>query len=119
MFLSSEIKRTGAPIYLSLIHISVAVGIGALTGATIFRAKDYSKLIEIKESNFEEDFKNISYDTVPRLNESTAYTLADQQLGSLSAYKSQYLVSADTNQINYKNRPVRVASVSYTHLQTN
>ncbi len=108
-------KKSKIPVIIVAV-IAVAVGIGALTGATIFRAKDYSKLIEVKESNFEEDFKNISYDTVPRLNESTAYTLADQQLGSLSDYKSQYLVSADTNQINYKNRPVRVAYLQYSNI---
>lgn len=93
--------------------IALAVGIGYLSGAQIFRASAYSKLLPVASSEFEEDFESISYDTVPRIDERRALTLADQQLGSLSEYKSQYVVSDDTNMINYKGVPVRVAYLEY------
>ena len=48
-----------------------------------------------------------------RQDESRALTLADQQLGSLSEYKSQYVVSNTTTMINYNGRPVRVAYLEY------
>lgn len=93
--------------------IVVVMGIGTLTGLTLFRAHSYSQLMEIKDGDFTTDFEDISYDKVPRLDASRAHTLADQQLGSLSEYKSQYVVSSNSTQINYKNTPYRVAYLEY------
>lgn len=93
--------------------IVVVMGVGTLTGVTLFRAHSYSQLMEIKDGDFSTDFEDISYDKVPRLDASRAHTLADQQLGSLSEYKSQYVVSSNSTQINYKNTPYRVAYLEY------
>ncbi|MGN1419921.1 MAG: CvpA family protein [Eubacterium sp.] len=93
--------------------IVVVMGVGTLTGITLFRAHSYSQLMEIKDGDFSTDFEDISYDKVPRLDASRAHTLADQQLGSLSEYKSQYVVSSNSTQINYKNTPYRVAYLEY------
>ncbi len=67
----------------------------------------------VTNSEFSEDFKSISYDSVPRIDQDRALTLADQQLGSLAEYKSQYVVSNTTTMINYKGSPVRVAYLEY------
>ena len=93
--------------------ILVVMLIGYLVGATIFRASDYSKLMTVSSSDFDTDFADISYDEVPRIDASRAKTLADQQLGSLSEYKSQYVVSDTTTQINYNGVPCRVAVLQY------
>ena len=87
--------------------------VGYLAGATLFRAKSYSELMTVSNSDFAEDFKDINYDEVPRLDRQTAKVLADQQLGYLDEYKSQYVVTNDSTQINYKGRPVRVAYLQY------
>lgn len=105
-------KKSRYPLIIAAV-VAVAIGIGALTGVTLFRAKDYSELITVEQRNFQDDFKSISYMNAPRLDASTSYTLADQQLGSLADYKSQYVVTNDTNQINLNDRPVRVAYLSY------
>lgn len=105
-------KKSRYPLIIAAV-VAVAIGIGALTGVTLFRAKDYADLITVEQRDFEEDFESISYMNAPRLDASTAYTLADQQLGSLADYKSQYIVTNDTNQINLNDRPVRVAYLSY------
>lgn len=93
--------------------IVVAMVIGYLTGCTLFRAKSYAKLMPVTDSSFSEDFKDIKYDQVPRLDATTAKVLADQQLGQLSEYKSQYVVSNVSTQINYKGTPCRVAYLEY------
>lgn len=93
--------------------ILVVMAVGWVTGITLFRANSYSQLMTIEDGNFETDFESISYDKVPRVDADRAYTLADQQLGSLSEYKSQYVVSANSTQINYKNTPVRVSYLEY------
>lgn len=90
--------------------------VGYLVGATLFRASDYSELMTVSSSEFDKDFSDISYDEVPRIDASRAKTLADQQLGSLSEYKSQYVVSETTTQINYKGVPCRVASLQYADI---
>lgn len=93
--------------------IVVVVIIGSVAGATIFRAKSYSKLMTVKSSDFNEDFEELSFSEVPRLDASATKTLADNKLNELSQYVSQFLVSNVTSQINYKAKPIRVAPLQY------
>ncbi|MBR4241673.1 MAG: YrzE family protein [Eubacterium sp.] len=105
-------KKSVIPIAIAGVLILIML-IGYLCGATIFRAKSYSELMPVSNSDFSEDFKDINYDQVPRLDQQTAKVLADQQLGYLDEYKSQYVVTSDLTQINYKGEPVRVAYLQY------
>lgn len=105
-------KQSLVPIIIVGVVVAV-MAVGYVTGVTLFRANSYSQLMTINEGNFETDFEDISYDKVPRIDALRAYTLADQQLGSLSEYMSQYVVSGNSTQINYKNTPVRVAYLEY------
>lgn len=105
-------KRSIVPIIMIAVLVVVMV-VGWLVGSTFFRAKSYSNLVTVQESDFSEDFKDIKYDEVPRLDATTSKVLADQQLGSLSEYKSQYVVSSVSTQINYQGTPVRVAYLEY------
>ena len=105
-------KMTLIPVVIVAV-IAVVMLVGFLVGATIFRASAYSDLMTVQNSDFDRDFSDISYDEVPRIDASRAKTLADQQLGSLSQYKSQYVVADATTQINYRGVPCRVASLQY------
>lgn len=105
-------KKSKSPVII-VAALVVVMAIGWLCGATIFRASSYNKLLPVTTSEFSTDFEKLSVDSVPRVDESRALTLADQQLGSLSEYKSQYVVSNTTTMINYNNRPVRVAYLEY------
>lgn len=75
-------KQSKFPIIIVGVLLLVML-IGFLVGCTLFRAHDYSDLMTVKSSDFSEDFEEINYDEVPRLDASTAKVLADQQLGSL------------------------------------
>ncbi len=105
-------KKSLVPVIIVGVVLVVAI-IGWLVGTTFFRASSYSNLMTVESSEFKEDFSEISYDSVPRIDESRAVTLADQQLGSLSEYKSQYVVSSSTTMINYNGNPCRVAYLEY------
>ena len=105
-------KKSVVPIVLVVVILAVML-VGWLVGCTFFRAKDYSNLVTVQDSDFSEDFSDIKYDQVPRLDATTSKVLADQQLGSLSEYKSQYVVSSESTQINYQGHPVRVAYLEY------
>lgn len=105
-------KKSLVPIIMAAV-IAVVAAVGWLCGATIFRAKDYAGLMPVADSQFSEDFKTVSYNKVPRIDEKRAVNLADQQLGSLAEYKSQYVVADTTTLINYNENPVRVAYLQY------
>lgn len=105
-------KRSVIPIAIVIVLL-IVMAVGWLVGCTFFRAKSYSELVTVQESDFSEDFAEIKYDEVPRLDAVTSKVLADQQLGSLSEYKSQYVVSNNSTQINYQGHPARVAYLEY------
>lgn len=107
-------RRAIVPAAIAVVLVVVML-IGWLFGATIFRASSYSKMMPITTSDFATDFSDIDIDSVPRIDESRALTLADQQLGSLSEYKSQYVVSDTTTMVNYNGRPARVAYLEYAN----
>ena len=96
-------RKSKIPVIIVAVLV-VVMAIGWLCGATLFRASSYSKLMPVTESDFATDAEKLNVDTVPRIDESRALTLADQQLGS---------VSNTTTMINYKNSPVRVAYLEY------
>ena len=106
-------NKVKIPIVLILILV-VVVGVGYLTGASIFRAKDYAELITVKEGNFAEEIAEIDFSSVPRLDKDSSNMIATRALGELSDYVSQFVVNQYySTQINYKGTPVRVQSLDY------
>ncbi len=101
------------PIVL-IIALAVIVGIGYLTGAEFFRAKDYASIIDVKEGDFAEEIAEIDFSSVPRLDKDSSNMIATRALGELSDYVSQFVVNSYySTQINYKGTPVRVQSLDY------
>ena len=49
-------NKVKIPIALILV-LALVVGIGYLAGASIFRAKDYAEIIDVKEGNFAEEIE--------------------------------------------------------------
>ena len=87
--------------------------IGWLFGAVIFRAKAYSRIITVESGDFSEDVATIDFSSVPRLDEDAANAVATRTLGDLSDMVSQFAISYESTQINYKNVPVRVTPLEY------
>ncbi len=110
-----EYAKNKAKIPIALILVlAVVVGIGYLTGATFFRAKDYSEIITVEEGDFTEDIAEIDFSSVPRLDKDSSKMIATRALGELSDYVSQFTVNEYySTQINYKGTPVRVQSLDY------
>jgi hypothetical protein len=91
----------------------IVVLIGYLVGATLFRAKAYSRIITVEQGNFAEDVADIDFSSVPRLDSDAANAIATRTLGDLSDMVSQFAISYNSTQINYKNVPVRVTPLEY------
>ncbi len=106
-------NKVKIPIALILV-LALVVGVGYLTGAAIFRAKDYAEIIKVKEGDFTEDVAEIDFSSVPRLDKDSSNMIATRALGELSDYVSQFTVNSYySTQINYKGTPVRVQSLDY------
>ncbi len=109
-------KKAVAPVILVLV-LAIIAGGGYVVGAKLFRAKKYSQIISVKaQSAFTIDEPD--FNTVPRLDESASANLANRALSDLAdlGYVSQFTVYPSYPQINYKNIPVRVASLQYANI---
>lgn len=105
---------------VGLLALVVVVGIAA--SSTFFRAKSYSRIIEVNDSgNFEKEIDRQdakSYSNIPRLDELAAANLASRALSDLEKIGkvSQFTPYPLYTQINYKDNPVRVATLQYANL---
>ena len=108
-------KQCAIPLFVAVALLVTAV-IGSLMGSVIFRAGAYSKLLNIEAGDFAAEVDEISYDQIPMLDRDSAERLGDRKLGELSDMVSQFEVVDDYTQINYKGRPVRIATLMYADL---
>ena len=105
-------QRSKIPFIIIAALIAVCI-IGWLFGAVIFRAKAYSRIITVESGDFSEDVANIDFSSVPRLDSDAANAIATRTLGDLSDMVSQFAISYESTQINYKNLPVIVTPLEY------
>lgn len=105
-------KRAAIPFYIICLCVAVAL-VGSLIGWKLFRARDYAALLPVEDGDFATDVAEISFDQIPMLDSASANVLANRKLGELSDLVSQFEIYADSFQINYLNRPVRVTYLNY------
>ncbi|SDG58076.1 hypothetical protein [Desulfosporosinus hippei] len=98
---------------LICVALVTAVLIGSVISSVFLRARAYSEILPVAEGDFAADMKQISYDRIPMLDKTSAQRLGDRKLGELSDLVSQFTVVNDYTQMNYKDRPVRVATLAY------
>ena len=103
------------PIYLIVALVVFAI-VGTVVSAQIFRASSYRDLLTVENGNFVEDVEEISFEQIPMLDKDSAERLGDRRLGDLPDMVSQFEVSNEYSQINYKDRPVRVTPLQYGDL---
>ena len=123
--LLGRVKAGGARGYLSYIKdtmklplivtaaLVVIVAAGTVTGLAIFRSSSYANLLTTETGDFATDVAEISLDQIPMLDSESANNLANRKLGDLSDLVSQFSVSENSSQINYKGKPVRVTYLNY------
>ena len=108
-------KQCKIPLFLAVALLALAL-VGTLVGSVIFRAKTYAELLPVEAGDFAAEVDEISYDQIPMLDKDSAERLGDRKLGELSDMVSQFEVVDDYTQINYKGRPVRVATLMYADI---
>ena len=101
----------GITVALVLIYI-----VGSILSSEIVNSKKYHDLIQIKNGDFAQDIKQISYNEIPILDKDSAKIIGNRKMGSMVEFISQFEVASDYTQINYKNKPVRVTPLKYGNL---
>lgn len=108
-------KKSIVPIILIAVLV-VVVAVGMVISSVFFRAKTYSKIIDVDESkSFASDIQDADFSSVPVLDNAAASVLANRTLGDLASIGkvSQFEVSNQFTQINYKNNPVKLTTLAY------
>lgn len=102
-------------IFLIIAAVPVAVLVlGGITSSTFFNAYSYAEVIAVQQADFSEDMPEADVVTnISLMDTASASILGNRELGALSDVVSQYVLSLDYNQINYKGTPKKVANLEY------
>ena len=110
---SGKVKVSKIFIIIAAIPVAVLV-LGGIFSSTFFNAERYAAVIEVHQSDFSEDMPEADVVTnISLMDTASASILGNRELGALSDVVSQYNVSLDYNQINYKGTPKKVANLEY------
>lgn len=112
----SYVKKQSKGIFIAIAVIVVVAIVGVICSAKFFRAKSYSKLMDVQTGTFATDVEETDFSSVPMLDEASAQKLGARQLGELSEYVSQYEDAQYYTQINFKDKPVRVTTLRYANI---
>lgn len=104
-----QCKITG----IILLALVAVFAVGSLLSWPVLRARSYRDLIQVENGDFAQDVDEISFDQIPMLDKDSAERLGDRKLGELSDMVSQFEVSNEYSQINFRGRPVRVTPLEY------
>ena len=95
----------------------VLVIVGNIVSLPIFHASSYQAQLNMNESaDFNEDIDKVNFKTIPVVDRDSAERLGNKQMGTIVDYVSQFEVDDDYTQINYKDEPYRVTTISYAGL---
>lgn len=88
--------------------------VGGLFSAQLFHAKRYASVATIETAAFEEDMPELtSVTNIALMDTDSARIIGNRTLGALSELVSQYRINETYTQINYQNRPQKVANLEY------
>lgn len=112
VFKDLKLVKAGAVLFIIVLIVFAA---GNILSSPIINADKYQKLMNVEESDFTEDIQQTNYNTIPLLDKDSAELLGNRKMGSMVDMVSQFEVSSDYTQINYKDTPVRVTPLVYAN----
>lgn len=106
-------KSMSAGILVSAIFLVILI-CGGIFSAQLFHAKGYASVINTETAAFEDDMPETTNVTnIALMDTDSARIIGNRTLGSLSDLVSQYCINETYSQINYQNRPKKVANLEY------
>lgn len=115
-------KHHGKPALVAggiVVICALVLFVGGIISSPFFNAKSYSGLLDVEDGEFSKDIAEISMDSVPVVDRSTAVRLGSRTIGEMSDLVSQYAVDESYNaytQISYKEAPYRVSPLVYADI---
>ena len=79
-----------------------------------FRANKYATRIEVINANFEEEIKEVDFNTLAIIDRDSSSKLGDRVMGGMGELVSQFDVSNMYTQINYNDEILRVTPLDYS-----
>ena len=101
LFAELKLVKVGIALFLLTAVLFLA---GSILSSPIVNASRYQKLLTVENSDFSKDIKEVSYNTIPLLDKSSAELLGNRKMGSMVDMVSQFEVSSEYTQINYQDR---------------
>ena len=96
------------PIYFSIILLICFIN------TPMFNAhKYYQRIVVNTDNSFSEDIPEVDFNKLPLLDRNSSMKLGDRVMGEMSELVSQYDVSEQYTQINYKDEIFRVTPLEY------
>ncbi len=100
--------------YILPFAIILIAGVIGFIGSPLFNANAYSQILSVTDSEFSEDLaESVGTDSIALMDTASAKMLGDREIGSLSDVVSQFDVSYDYIQIDYKGKPIKVSALEY------
>lgn len=110
---SSPFKVSKVFLVIAAVPVAVLV-LGGIFSSTFFNAQKYASVIQVQEADFAKDMPEADVVTnISLMDTESASILGNRELGALSDVVSQYDLSPDYNQINYRGMPKKVANLEY------
>ncbi len=108
-------RLTVSRVFLLVAAVPVAVlVVGGIASSSFFNAHKYASVIQVEEAVFAEDMPEADTVTnISLMDTDSASILGNRELGALADVVSQYDLSTDYNQINFRNTPKKVANLEY------
>ncbi len=101
------------PYIVPLALTAVMIFILFISG-TFFNSVRHSEILKVTDSDFTSDLaESVGTDSIALMDTASAQMLGDREIGTLSDVVSQFDVSYNYTQIDYKGRPVKVAPLEY------
>ena len=81
-----------------------------------FQAKSYYQRIKIDTGDFEKEVTEVNFQKLPLLDRASTLKIGDRTMGQMSELVSQFDVSNQYTQINYKDEIIRVTPLEYSNI---
>lgn len=106
-------KDSILPFIAPVIIISGIILVNIFNGP-FFRAHKYATRIEVVNASFEEEIKEVDFNTLAIIDRNSSSKLGDRVMGGMGELVSQFDVSYMYTQINYNDEILRVTPLDYS-----
>lgn len=111
--ISLKDDKAGKVILILILAAIVVFFVGNILSSPFINARKYQQLMNVESRVFTEDVTPVDYNTIPLLDKSSAAILGDRKMGSMADMVSQFVVTDEYTQINFRGKPTRVSPLGY------